>query len=777
MKNIIFLSAALLIMKGLSAQTYFEQDFNSSNNLTDYFGILVTANKFDTYARTADGGSSADIVGNKLRIIKTTKSGNNRVALNRVLLNGLPSNDPAIGAGFVKFSVEITVSNNGGNGNTTDAPAFFFGPSSSTNLDNEQQPGSRNCFLAVDPRDTEGQFRLRVNDGTTPKADGSTSVVLSGTQTIIAYINDTGNSIIYSDPNNQQRILDNDRIDIWQASTSGGSATLLLNSVPPRDANATQANIRYFKIVSTSNLTANTDIDNIMISEEAYSVLVGKKVASISAVAPIEVPLNTDFPDIPFPETVQVVYDDGTSEQCEVTYSKGGYNKYQVGTYIVTGVVALKLGVINPDQIESSITVSVTPDGTVNTNLYFEQDFNSSGNLADYHGSPVTTNKFDAIITSGNTTAEIYNNKLRVVKAIPSSGNSRVGITRNTLFEGMPETGAGFLKYSMEITVSGNTANVNDGFVFFFVNGASTDVNAPGGTAGRHSFIAIDPRSTEGHFRLRANLSTSEELSGTQTIVSYLNNSGTSVGYMAPDGLPATLDDDMLDIWVVDENGSARLLLGQVPARDPNGFLRNFKLAANPNFAATLDIDNMLFVEEGRIKVKEVVSISAVQPVIVPEKTDFSKIPFTTSVQVTYDDGTVEPRELTYSEADRYNMYQLGEYAVTGTLVPKRGTINPDGITVSTSVIVKTGVNIVNTFTPNGDGKNDVWTVPELQRYTNVSIEVFDRDGKRLFHTTDPNVGWDGKNQNGKIISGSYFYVIDLPPLSLTKKGVLTLIK
>ncbi|TZF80613.1 hypothetical protein FW774_20240, partial [Pedobacter sp. BS3] len=51
------------------------------------------------------------------------------------------------------------------------------------------------------------------------------------------------------------------------------------------------------------------------------------------------------------------------------------------------------------------------------------------------------------------------------------------------------------------------------------------------------------------------------------------------------------------------------------------------------------------------------------------------------------------------------------------------------------------------------------------------------RDGKRLFYSTDPNVGWDGRNQSGQVEAGSYFYIIKVPDLLMVKKGVLTVIK
>jgi len=55
-------------------------------------------------------------------------------------------------------------------------------------------------------------------------------------------------------------------------------------------------------------------------------------------------------------------------------------------------------------------------------------------------------------------------------------------------------------------------------------------------------------------------------------------------------------------------------------------------------------------------------------------------------------------------------------------------------------------LKIVNAFSPNSDGTNDTWTIPELKFYNQLEVEVFDRAGVRLFHTTNPEKGWDGKD-------------------------------
>jgi len=65
-----------------------------------------------------------------------------------------------------------------------------------------------------------------------------------------------------------------------------------------------------------------------------------------------------------------------------------------------------------------------------------------------------------------------------------------------------------------------------------------------------------------------------------------------------------------------------------------------------------------------------------------------------------------------------------------------------------------------NTFTPNGDGSNDVF-IPISSGLDAATYELFiyDRWGDQIFHTSNINEGWDGKANNGKNVAQEDVYI------------------
>jgi gliding motility-associated-like protein len=84
---------------------------------------------------------------------------------------------------------------------------------------------------------------------------------------------------------------------------------------------------------------------------------------------------------------------------------------------------------------------------------------------------------------------------------------------------------------------------------------------------------------------------------------------------------------------------------------------------------------------------------------------------------------------------------------------------------------------VANTFTPNGDGKNDKWSVPGLRFYEGARVSVFDKDGDRLFYTEIPDQGWDGTYKGKQLPIGSYYWVIEALELGEIRRGILNLIR
>ncbi len=70
-------------------------------------------------------------------------------------------------------------------------------------------------------------------------------------------------------------------------------------------------------------------------------------------------------------------------------------------------------------------------------------------------------------------------------------------------------------------------------------------------------------------------------------------------------------------------------------------------------------------------------------------------------------------------------------------------------------------IELPNTFTPNGDGFNDLFTPCLIYRYvSSIDFKVTNRWGELVYQTDRPNIDWDGKHyRTGKDLQeGVYFY-------------------
>ena len=80
-------------------------------------------------------------------------------------------------------------------------------------------------------------------------------------------------------------------------------------------------------------------------------------------------------------------------------------------------------------------------------------------------------------------------------------------------------------------------------------------------------------------------------------------------------------------------------------------------------------------------------------------------------------------------------------------------------------------------FTPNGDGINDVWNIRNIEYFEVVSVEIFDRLGKRLRRWDNEFPGWDGTYLGKPMPSTDYWYIITLKEVAKPYVGHFTLIR
>jgi gliding motility-associated-like protein len=68
-------------------------------------------------------------------------------------------------------------------------------------------------------------------------------------------------------------------------------------------------------------------------------------------------------------------------------------------------------------------------------------------------------------------------------------------------------------------------------------------------------------------------------------------------------------------------------------------------------------------------------------------------------------------------------------------------------------------------FSPNGDGINDTFTIPDFQNVSDMAFYVYDRTGVLLYEDPQYNNNWNGYanigSYKGKLLeSGTYYYLL-----------------
>lgn len=106
---------------------------------------------------------------------------------------------------------------------------------------------------------------------------------------------------------------------------------------------------------------------------------------------------------------------------------------------------------------------------------------------------------------------------------------------------------------------------------------------------------------------------------------------------------------------------------------------------------------------------------------------------------------------------------------INGTCESNKAKIN---VTVGLSAL-----NIANTFTPNGDGINDYWKINNIENYPQALVQIFTRDGQKVFESKGYQVPFDGTYKGQKLPVGVYYYIINLHSNCSLLSGSLSILR
>lgn len=119
----------------------------------------------------------------------------------------------------------------------------------------------------------------------------------------------------------------------------------------------------------------------------------------------------------------------------------------------------------------------------------------------------------------------------------------------------------------------------------------------------------------------------------------------------------------------------------------------------------------------------------------------------------------------------------VGTYPITasGNVSPNYTVTYIDGTLTITPV--PSMISVPNTFTPNGDGINDVWNIGSLNDFPECTVAVYSRYGSLVYHSRGYTAPWDGTSNGSKLPAGVYYFIID--PHSGLKQvtGYVTLLR
>lgn len=118
---------------------------------------------------------------------------------------------------------------------------------------------------------------------------------------------------------------------------------------------------------------------------------------------------------------------------------------------------------------------------------------------------------------------------------------------------------------------------------------------------------------------------------------------------------------------------------------------------------------------------------------------------------------------------EKYEIQQFFSPVISNFPLQKASFINYDNFVHDAFVLANVfdieNLYIPNTFTPDGDGRNDIFRpVVTFEGFTNYELTIFNRWGERIHITGDDTEGWNGTHLGEKCQDGTYVWKLSLKP-------------
>ncbi len=118
---------------------------------------------------------------------------------------------------------------------------------------------------------------------------------------------------------------------------------------------------------------------------------------------------------------------------------------------------------------------------------------------------------------------------------------------------------------------------------------------------------------------------------------------------------------------------------------------------------------------------------------------------------------------------------QDGNFTITATQAGDKNWNPADEVLQSVNSL-PTFDNITSLFTPNNDGINDYWYIPNLEQYGKLQVTVYNRYGQAVYRSDSYKNDWDGTWNGYPLPSATYYYIIRSSEKGIIK-GVVNIVR